>query len=165
MSAVETTRYVFVYHPPYGWDLSQEQRDHIMATGNVVRIVRSSLYSLQWTELGLDYFTGRPLTCVLFGMSDRYGYADGRPRGEGNGPTVEPFEVIVAEKMEDVARICSHLRYSEWPGQDTYPADPDSPFEDMRVEQVKPVTKFEWRNIYTGEVKVHGSRPRDADEQ
>lgn len=149
----DETKYVFVYHPPQGWDLDLRYRDLIVETGNVLDIVRSELYSLQWTELQLDRITRRPLTVVLYDMSDRYGYGEGSDKNE-------PFEVIEVESLSDAAKVCAHHRYREWPDTITYPADPESPYPEHHEERTVEVIKHEWRNLYTGAVAEHGHRAR-----
>jgi hypothetical protein len=150
----DETAYVFVYHPPQGWDLDLRYRDWIVETGNVLEIVRSELYSLQWTELHLDHITRRPLTVVLYNMSDRYGY------GEGSGKN-EPFEVVEVKSLSDAAKVCDHLRYREWPDTITYSADPESPYPEDRRERTVGVIKHEWRHLYSGAVHEYGHRPSE----
>lgn len=149
----DETKYVFVYQPPYGWDLSQESRDLIVATGNVLHIKRSSLNSLQWIEYRLDYITRRPLTVVLHNVWDRYDYRLGSDKNE-------PFEVIEAPDLSDVHSICSHLRYKEWDDTITYPADPEAYDPEAHKERTVEVTKFTWTHLYTGKVASEGHRGR-----
>jgi hypothetical protein len=151
----DETKYVFVYQPPSGWDLSEESRDHIVSTGNILRIQRSSLNSLQWIEYKLDYITRRPLTAVLLNVWDRYDYRLGSDKNE-------PFEVIEAADLSEVASFCNHQRYKEWDDTITYQADPEAYDPQAHEERTVEVVKFQWTDLYTGRVVSEGHKPRDT---
>jgi hypothetical protein len=144
-------KYVVVYRPPQGWDLHQHWRDEIMATGNVLEIRPSSLYSLQFTELHLDSITRRPLGVVLFGMADRYDYRLGGDKKGERGRKWEPFDVFEAKELSQVELYCSHLRprtYGDWvnvPGR----SDGPYPTED-RCELREYMV---WEDYRTGEAR------------
>lgn len=97
MELASEMKYVVLHNSPDGLVMSQQQRDLLFSTGNVVDVVECSLHSLQ-----PEFFkrvTRRPLTLVLWGMADRYGVA----------PTagVEVFEV---DRWGDAHNYCQGLR-------------------------------------------------------
>lgn len=66
-----TVKYVVFHHHPEKLVMSQLQRDLLFATGTVVGVFESPVYSLQEEMLGP--YQVRPLTVVLWGMANRYG--------------------------------------------------------------------------------------------
>lgn len=86
-------QYLVLHNHPDGLVMSQQQRDLIFATGNVIGVAECSTYSLQ-AEYFKTYLR-RPLVIVLWGMEDRYGEA-----------AEAGLTVLMAKTWSDVYHYC-----------------------------------------------------------
>ena len=77
--------------------MPQQQRDLLFATGNVVGVEECSVSSLQPQHFA--DVTRRPLTLVLWGMTDRFGVA---PK--------QRVDVLKAKNWNEARSYCEDLR-------------------------------------------------------
>lgn len=98
-------KYVILHNHPDGLVMSQQQRELLFATSNVLAVVECSTYSLQ--EEYFQRIKHRPLTLLLWEMEDRYGVASS-----------ERAEVVQVKSWGDAYAYCRHLRPSTEAGRE-----------------------------------------------
>lgn len=100
-------KYLILHNHPEGLVLSQQMRDQLFSTGNVIDVKECSIHSLQ-----PEFFksiTRRPLVLILWGMADRYGVVE----------KLNDVEVIEVDNYSDTYDYCEDLR----PSPDTWVDD------------------------------------------
>lgn len=91
-------RFVILHNHPEGLVMSQQQRDLLFSTGNVLAARECAIHSLQ-----REFFQGvvvRPLTLLLWGMADRYGVTD----------DLDGVEWIEVQDWSEAYHLCQEMR-------------------------------------------------------